>query len=70
MQDVLENSVWSHHSGRVYKVLFFTNGEGERAPKYPKTVVYENVDNGNRYSRPLDDWHRSMTLIRNPTIAS
>lgn len=62
------NSRWRHHSGRVYKVLFTTNlgGDGIR---YPYTVVYEGEANGLRWSGPLDDWHRRMTLIEeNPIV--
>jgi len=54
---------WRHRNGNVYKVLFYTNIEPGRQTEYPTTVVYENVANGNRYSRRLVDWHRSMTPL-------
>jgi hypothetical protein len=59
--DVKPGSRWRHHSGRVYTVLFLTNTEGDGV-RYPYTVVYEG-ENGNRWSGPLDDWHRRMTLL-------
>lgn len=51
--------VWTHTSGRDYTVLLIANQHSEN-PKYPPTVVYEG-DNGRVWSRPLSDWHRSMT---------
>lgn len=52
-------SVWMHRNGNLYRVLFLTNGS-DRPATYPRTVVYEG-ENGARWSRPLADWHRSMT---------
>lgn len=58
-----EGSKWRHHSGRIYTVLFLTNNEGEgQKDGYPVTVVYRG-DNGRRWSGPLSDWHRRMTLL-------
>jgi hypothetical protein len=53
-------SKWLHHSGRIYTVLFLTNlgGRGD----YPRTVVYEG-ENGQKWSGPLGDWHRRMSLL-------
>lgn len=56
-------SEWQHYNGCKYLVLFLSNEEGD-ADKYPTTVVYQNVDNGKRYSRPLSDWHRSLIWVR------
>jgi hypothetical protein len=30
--------------------------------RYPLTVVYQTVANGNVWTRPLSDWHRSFTF--------
>lgn len=58
-----EGQVWRHHSGRIYQVLFLTNNEGDgQRDKYPVTVVYRG-ENGYRWSGPLSDWHRRMTLL-------
>jgi len=54
-----DGSVWRHHSGRYYEVLFLTN-EHDRSD-YPRTVVYQG-QNGKRWSGPLADWHRRMTF--------
>ncbi len=51
-------SRWKHHSGRSYTVLMLVNGD-DRPDTYPR-VVYQG-ENGKRWSRPLADWHRSMT---------
>jgi hypothetical protein len=32
--------------------------------KYPVTVVYQGVVNGAVWTRPLSDWHRSMTSVQ------
>lgn len=56
------NSLWRHHSGRVYKVLFLTNESTGNQDKYPRTVVYSG-ENGKLWSGPLYDWHRRMTEI-------
>lgn len=52
--------VWKHRNGNLYRVICRTNVDSTRE-KYPETVVYENIENGARYSRLLSDWHRSMT---------
>ncbi len=58
---VAEGSVWRHHSGRLYTVLFLANNEGDSIKdKYPVTVVYQG-ENGRRWAGPLSDWHRRMT---------
>jgi len=56
-----EESVWRHHSGRYYQVLFLTN-EHDRSD-YPRTVVYQGLENGKKWSGPLEDWHRRMTFV-------
>lgn len=56
-------SLWQHHSGRVYRVLFIANDVDDPKPEYPVTVVYENVRNQTLWVGRLDDWHRRMTRI-------
>lgn len=56
------DSLWQHYTGIQYRVVLYTNGDGSR-PDYPKTIVYKNIRTGDHYSRPLSDWHRSMTEI-------
>lgn len=56
-------SLWKHLNGNLYRVDFLTNDPVERQDRYPRTVVYHNEANGNRYSRKLSDWHRSMTAL-------
>lgn len=58
---VKPSSRWRHTNGNEYVVLFLTN-ENSTRPNYPVTVVYAGPG-GHRWSRPLSDWHRSMTLI-------
>jgi len=61
---VKEYSTWAHHNGTQYRVLMLTNKNSTDTLKYPVTVVYQNVNNHSVWSRPLKDWHRSMTLVR------
>lgn len=65
LKPVLPATLWQHYNGNKYEVLLLSNMESERQEKYPTTVVYRNVSNGNIYSRKLSDWHRSMTFIEN-----
>ena len=54
-------SQWKHKNGNIYTVKSFTN-EASENNEYPVTVVYEG-ENGNVWSRPLERWYSSMTLI-------
>lgn len=56
------STTWRHHNGNEYGVLLITN-EGSQRPEYPPTVVYVNKVSGKWYSRPVADWHRSMTEV-------
>lgn len=58
-----EGSLWKHHSGREYRVLFIANNVPDPKPDYPPTVVYEGLANGKRWAGRLDDWHRRMSPI-------
>lgn len=53
-------SIYQHHNGRVYRVMFITN-LSSRSDAHPPDVVYAGR-NGHLWSRPLSDWDRSMTL--------
>lgn len=58
---VQEGDRWRHYRGGEYVVLHLANiGGGEG---YRPTVVYQGTENHKVWTRPLDDWHRSMTLL-------
>lgn len=59
------NSLWRHTNGNLYKVAVLTNMTSTRPEQYPPTVVYFNIDLDTWWSRPLADWHRSMTQVDN-----
>jgi len=63
MYDPTPVSVWRHTNGTTYFVVAIANKESKDPIKYPKTVVYRNMDTFTWYSRPLDDWHRSFEEI-------
>lgn len=56
-------SMWRHHSGRLYEVLFMTNQGEEPNWAYPPTVVYRGVENSKLWSGPLHDWYRRMKPV-------
>lgn len=60
---VLPKSQWMHRNNIVYEVVGITNYNSDN-PKYPPTVVYRGVQNKRLWSRPLNDWHRSMRLFK------
>jgi len=70
-------SRWKHHSGRVYEVLMITNSFSP-SDKFPLTVVYKYEPTKDEeaeselyteglaikiWSRKLDEWHGSFTLL-------
>ena len=63
-QEVKTNSVWKHTNGNLYIVLVIANEKADesRIQQYPVTVVYGG-ENGNVWSRPLTEWHRSMSYV-------
>lgn len=56
-------SEWQHKNGNRYTVLCIANEFTDRPEQYPPTVVYQGL-NGRIWSRPVSDWARSMTLVR------
>lgn len=60
LSGVTAGSEWTHMNGNKYRVLCIANEYAERPDRYPVTVVYQGVD-FKIWSRPLADWHRSMT---------
>lgn len=61
-------STWEHTNGNHYAVLFIANEFTERPDQYPQTVVYKG-ENGRVWSRPVSDWARSMTLVKDAEMA-
>jgi len=59
--------VWRHRNGILYEVLMLANEHSDDQAIYPTTVVYRTCSFSARvWSRPLNDWHRSMTLEAKP----
>jgi hypothetical protein len=58
-EDPEVNQIWQHRNGNLYKVIAITNLPDEE--RYPKTIVYQNINNMSLWSRRFDDWHRSFT---------
>lgn len=62
VEEVTLLSRWKHGNGNTYTVLIITNEHSENQDRYPTTVVYRDC-NYEVWSKPLSDWHRSMTKI-------
>jgi hypothetical protein len=60
----LVKSEWQHSSGELYKVSAIANIETTDHKKYPITVFYHGKFNNKLWCRPVSDWYRSMTLIK------
>lgn len=58
-KDIEKGSLWIHSNGCEYKVIALTNLHSSN-DNYVPTVVYQGL-NGLKWSRPVSDWHRSMT---------
>lgn len=64
VEEVTPLSRWTHSNGSTYTVILITNEHSENQDRYPTTVVYRDYDY-KTWSKPLSDWHRSMTKIEN-----
>ncbi len=60
----LLKSEWVHSNGAVYVVSAISNIETADHDKYPITVFYHGKFNNKLWSRPVNDWYRSMTLVK------
>lgn len=59
-----KNSEWEHINGTIYWVSAVANLETNDHEKYPITVFYHGKINNKLWCRPVSDWYRSMTFIR------
>jgi hypothetical protein len=57
-----KDEIWIHRNGRNYKVLFLANDTKDPNTTYETYVVYQSVDSGTYWTRPLADWHRSFGM--------
>ena len=62
VEEVTPLSRWTHRNGGIYAVILIANEHSENQDRYPTTVVYRGY-NGKTWSKPLSDWHRSMTKM-------
>ena len=53
---------YRHTNGGEYTVLMLINENSGNA-KYPPSVVYKTIANGNLWGRPISDWGRSFTQV-------
>lgn len=61
-EDDMLLTVWEHKNGQKYAVVAMANTETGNQDRYPTTVVYQNIQNFKFYTRPLNDWYRSMVF--------
>jgi len=62
LEQIQPNTVWQHSNGNLYSILVVTNLHSQN-PNYTPVVVYQGSSNGHIWSRPIEDWFRSFTLI-------
>lgn len=67
-QEVRPGLVYRHHSGRVYTVIDVTN-TSHPSEKFPPTVHYVGA-NGQRWSRPLDQFCEKFDVLYDGTSRS
>ncbi|MGH1461212.1 MAG: DUF1653 domain-containing protein [Neptuniibacter sp.] len=63
IEKLLTDPLWEHYSGKRYTVKMVTNQMAKDPKKYPPTVVYQSVDTGMLWSRPVSDWERSFKIV-------
>lgn len=56
-------SIWRHTDGRLHRVIMLINVDTKHPDRYPVQVVTLGMCGANR-SRPLADWHRSYTWVK------
>lgn len=52
-----------HKSGRIYKIIAFTNVSVDETDKFPHSAVYVNTVNNTEWSRPIKDMVSRFDLI-------
>lgn len=57
------DSQWQHDKGAIYTVYDFSNEKTTQTDRYPVMIHYKDI-NGDKWSRPLADWHRSMVEFK------
>ena len=60
--DNLEGQVFTHHSGRQYKLLHVANKLSTDLNKFPILAVYESVIDKVIWSRPMDEFNANFVL--------
>ena len=58
----VNGQIWRHTGGKLYEVLLLSNMESQTEGFRP-TVVYQEVDGGRVWSRPLLEWHPNFTQV-------
>lgn len=64
LHGITEGTIWKHRNGNEYQVIGFANLGTTNPNRYPLTVIYRNTSNGSTWTRPVHDWHRSMTEVK------
>jgi len=55
-----EGTEWRHSKGGIYTVILVTSEpDGEKADKFPRSVVYRAED-GRTWTRTLESWYKSF----------
>ena len=56
-------SVWTHDkTGNLYTVEMISNVGTTKPDDFPVTVIYRSFETDDLWSRPVAEWHRSMSI--------
>lgn len=56
-------SIWRHYKGGHYKVILIANDQSTFPERFPVSVVYQSAETLYIWTRPLEQWLKSMTLV-------
>jgi hypothetical protein len=59
-------SVWKHNNTHnIYRVTDIVNKLSDRPDKYPVLIVYQRLKDSSKWSRKVELWNSSFTLVLN-----
>ena len=59
-----DKTLWTHHSGRVYRVITVSNVHSDDQERYPITVIYRGVLDKKVWSKSLARFRETMQQFR------
>ena len=63
MTEIVKKFFKHTKTGNIYEMLMITNTTCKDSNKFPKTVVYEDVETNKLYSRPFDEFVLKFEVV-------